>query len=41
MALLGEDLPVQGCTVHKRRNLLAHAPKRMQDELNDDYRDMI
>jgi len=28
-------------TVHKHRNLLAHAPKHMQDELTEDYRDMI
>ena len=32
-ALWGEDLPIQRCTVHKHRNLLAHAPKHMQDEL--------
>ena len=24
-------------TVHKHRNLLAHAPKHMQDELTADY----
>ena len=40
-ALWGEDLPIQRCTVHKHRNLLAHAPKHMQDELTEDYRDMI
>jgi hypothetical protein len=27
VALWGEDLPIQRCTVHKHRNLLAHAPK--------------
>ena len=33
--------PIQRCTLHKHRNLLAHAPKRLQKELNGDYRDMI
>ena len=28
-------------TVHKHRNLLAHAPKLLHDELTADYRDMI
>ena len=28
-------------TVHKHRNLLGHSPKRMQDEVTEDYRDMI
>jgi len=41
VALWGEDLPVQRCTVHKHRNLLGHAPKHMHDELTEDYRDMI
>ena len=41
VALPGEDLPIQRCTVHKHRNLLAHAPKRLHDELSEDYRDMI
>ncbi len=41
VALWGDDLPIQRCTVHKHRNLLAHAPKHMQDELTKDYRDMI
>ena len=40
-ALWGEDLPIQRCTVHKHRNLLAHAPKALHDELTEDYRDMI
>ena len=39
--LWGDDLEVQRCTVHKHRNLLAHAPSRMHDELSEDYRDMI
>ena len=34
-------LPIQRCTVHKHRNLLAHAPKSLHDELTEDYRDMI
>jgi putative transposase len=41
VALWGEDLPIQRCTVHKHRNLLAHAPKHLHDELTEDYRDMI
>ena len=40
-ALRGEDLPIQRCTVHKHRNLLAHAPKTLHDELSEDDRDMI
>ena len=40
-ALWGEDLPIQRCTVHKHRNLLAHSPKHLQDELTEEYRDMI
>ena len=38
---LWPDAPVQRCTVHKHRNLLAHAPRYMHDELTEDYRDMI
>jgi transposase-like protein len=41
VALWGEDLPIQRCTVHKHRNLLAHAPKHMHEELGNDYHDMI
>jgi transposase-like protein len=41
VALWGDDLPIQRCTVHKHRNLLAHAPDHVQDELTEDYRDMI
>jgi len=33
--------PVQRCTVHKHRTLLAHAPRHLHDELTEDYRDMI
>ncbi len=41
LAALWPDVPAQRCTVHKHRNLLAHAPKRLHDELTEDYRDMI
>lgn len=32
---------VQRCTVHKHRNLLAHAPERLHEEISSDYNDMI
>ena len=32
---------MQRCTVHKHRNLLAHAPERLHDEITADYTDMI
>jgi putative transposase len=41
LAELWPDAPVQRCTVHKHRNLLAHAPRNLHDELSEDYRDMI
>ena len=41
LAELWADVPIQRCTVHKHRNLLAHAPKSLHDELTEDYRDMI
>ena len=41
VALWGEDLLIQRGTVHKHRNLLAHAPKPLHGELTADYRDMI
>jgi transposase-like protein len=28
-------------TVHKHRNLLAHAPERLHEEITADYSDMI
>ena len=31
----------QRCTVHKERNLLAHAPKALHDEVKADYTDMM
>jgi transposase-like protein len=33
LASLWDDVPVQRCTVHKERNLLAHAPKHLHDEI--------
>lgn len=41
LAALWPKIPVQRCTVHKHRNLLAHAPKRLHEEIGADYRDMI
>jgi hypothetical protein len=34
-------VPTQRCTVHKHRNLLAHAPDHLHDEVSADYTDMI
>jgi transposase-like protein len=41
IAAVWGDVPVQRCTVHKHRNLLAHAPERLHDEIAADYNDMI
>jgi transposase-like protein len=41
LAALWPDAPVQRCTVHKHRNLLAHAPERLHEEISADYNDMI
>ena len=41
LAALWSDILVQRCTVHKHRNLLAHAPERLHEELSGDYKDMI
>jgi putative transposase len=41
LAAIWGDVPTQRCTVHKERNLLAHAPKRLEDEIKADYTDMI
>ena len=41
LAALWPDAPVQRCTVHKHRNLLAHAPDRLHEEVSADYTDMI
>jgi transposase-like protein len=41
LAALWPAVPTQRCTVHKHRNLLAHAPERLHDEVSADYTDMI
>jgi transposase-like protein len=41
LASLWEDIPVQRCTVHKERNLLAHAPKHLHDEVKADFNDLM
>jgi transposase-like protein len=41
LGLVWPDALVQRCTVHKHRNLLAHAPERLHDEVSADYNDMI
>ena len=41
IAALWNNVPIQRCTVHKHRNLLAHAPKTLYDEISADYADMI
>ena len=41
LAALWPDVPVQRCTVHKHRNLLAHAPDALHEEITADYTDMI
>jgi putative transposase len=41
LTALWPEVLVQRCTVHKHRNLLAHAPDRLHEELSADYRDMI
>lgn len=41
IATVWDGVPVQRCTVHKHRNLLAHAPERLHEEITADYTDMI
>jgi transposase-like protein len=41
IAAVWGGVPVQRCTVHKHRNLLAHAPERLHEEITADYNDMI
>jgi len=41
LAALWPAAPIQRCTVHKHRNLLAHAPDRLHEEISADYTDMI
>jgi putative transposase len=41
LAALWPSVPTQRCTVHKHRNLLAHAPEKLHEEISADYTDMI
>ena len=41
LTALWPDMVVQRGTVHKHRNLLAHAPERLHEEISNDYKDMI
>ena len=41
IAAVWDGVPVQRRTVHKHRNLLAHAPERLHEEITADYNDMI
>jgi len=41
LAALWPEAPAQRCTVHKHRNLLAHAPDALHEEVAADYTDMI
>ena len=41
IAAVWDSVPVQRCTVHKHRNLVAHAPERLHEEITADYTDMI
>jgi hypothetical protein len=41
IAAVWDGVPVQPCTVLKHRNLLAHAPELLHEEIAADYTDMI
>jgi transposase-like protein len=41
LASLWADVPAQRCTVHKERNLLAHAPQHLHDEIKAEFNDMM
>jgi len=41
IASVWDGVPVQRCTVHKHRNLFAHAPERLHEEITADYNDTI
>ncbi|MGH7014798.1 MAG: IS256 family transposase [Stellaceae bacterium] len=41
IAAVWDGVLVQRCTVHKHRNLLAHAPERLHEEITADYNDII
>jgi transposase-like protein len=40
LAALWGDVPTQRCTVHKHRNLLAHAPQRLHEEVSAERHDL-
>ncbi len=39
--VLWAGAPVQRCTVRRERNLLAHAPTALHEEIKADYSDMM
>jgi transposase-like protein len=41
LAALWPAVPAQRCTVHKHRNLPAHAPERLHEGISADYTDMV
>ena len=41
LTALWPDVPTQRCSVHKHRNMLAHAPKALHEEVSADYNGMI
>ena len=41
LASLWDDVAIQRCTVHKERNVLAHAPKHLHDEIKAEFNDMM
>ena len=41
LTALWSGVLVQRCIVHTHRNLLAHAPERLHEEISADYKDMI
>jgi putative transposase len=41
IAAVWDGVPVQRCTVHKHRNLLAHAPERLHEEITADYNNVV
>src|SRR5260370_24954287 len=40
IAAVWDGVPMQRCTVHKHRNLLPHAPERLNEEISAYYNDM-
>jgi putative transposase len=41
IAAVWDGVPVAGCAVQKLRNLLAHAPERLREEITADYNEMM